>query len=401
MTRPQRRTVRRLLTGAGLILLTGVASAAGYTIQELTITGFRPTDINNSGQMIGTITDAATGLSVGAFWNGSSVAPLTPLPYPADWPAGSLSYAEADRLNNSGQIAGGSYFLRHGGGSGSAATVWQNLTPQALGLLPGYTMSRVGGINDSGLVVGTSSCWPACDGETAATAWHGGAPTDLGGLPGHTVSGANGVNNAGDVVGFSGPVNNGSEAHATLWHSGQIIDLGSGSASGINDVGTVIGQIGHTGGGAAYWSDGSTIPTLLEWGNYDVATDINQAGDIVGSRLLVDGPLILSHGMIFSHGKSTDINALMDVGTWTDVVITSIVANNDAGQLLATGQTFTGKQLSLLLNPCADCDLVNYQYAYERYLRVSGIPEASAWAYVAVGLGFLLWVARCRVRGSS
>ncbi len=77
-----------------------------------------------------------------------------------------------------------------------------------------------------------------------ATEWSGGSVINLGGLPGYTESSASGVNDVGQIVGYSVV---GGVAYATEWSGSSVIDLeglpGSTKnvALGVNNSGQVVG----------------------------------------------------------------------------------------------------------------------------------------------------------------
>ena len=81
-----------------------------------------------------------------------------------------------------------------------------------------------------------------------ATGTPSGAPLELAPLDGHVASVALGVNTSGDVVGESEPASG--EAHAVVWAAGASgvpgppLDLGTGSASAVNDLERVAGHGG-------------------------------------------------------------------------------------------------------------------------------------------------------------
>jgi probable HAF family extracellular repeat protein len=113
-----------------------------------------------------------------------------------------------------------------------------------LGTLPGGAYSEARGINNQGQAVGFSS---ALRGPDHAVMFAGGQVFDLGIYPGGTRSIAVAINNFGQAVG-SGDVADGT-AHALLFQNGQVVDLGrlpggqGSSAHGINDRGDIVGVV--------------------------------------------------------------------------------------------------------------------------------------------------------------
>ena len=169
-----------------------------------------------------------------------------------DMLGGTSSYAYG--INDSGQIVGSIT----GANGTTSATLWSNGTTAYLDSLGGSYNTAIG-INASGQIIsgnyinGTS----ADNGAYRATIWNGGTITELGTLGG-TGSVANSINASGDVVGFSS--NSGNLANlATLWSNGNVIDLNSFlpqsikeagwilySANAINDSGTIVGAASNS-----------------------------------------------------------------------------------------------------------------------------------------------------------
>lgn len=215
-------------------------------------------DINNAGVIVGISSNGT--VSRPTRWTNGVAADLGTI-------AGTASATgRAWAINQNGQIAG----LSTSASGTSQATLWSagaitNLT--SLG--DGTRFSQAFGINDLGVVVGSSSTGQTVGqliGTTSTTAitrafaWTGGTMTELAPFnlygPGNTGpttnyhSVANDININGLIVGNSQRIA-GSAAVATLWQNGVAIDLntliapGSGwnllSAEGINNAGDIVG----------------------------------------------------------------------------------------------------------------------------------------------------------------
>jgi probable HAF family extracellular repeat protein len=244
----------------------------------------QPTGINLSDEVVGFYGDQTLGFH--AFrWKDGTLTTLEAFP-------GSLG-GYAVGINSSGQIVGTSDMI----GAAARSWIWQNGAYTDLGLPAGSTTFRAVAINDAGQVVGTaaspslqSSVWiwqngtfTALPSSAAASAlaindagvvvgivatpegehaarWQNGVMTDLGHLPGDTNSEAEGINSDGQIVGISyipGSETNSFVAHAFLWDSGKMINLGALATNGdfaeaiaINRSGQIAGQSIGSGPGA-------------------------------------------------------------------------------------------------------------------------------------------------------
>jgi probable HAF family extracellular repeat protein len=226
-------------------------------------------------------------------------------------------------INNAGQVVGQSYPT-----VGSKAVIWNGGTPTALSPLPSGTTSVGLGINDAAQVVGYSD---TTGGVTHAAIWNGTTPTDLGAVS------ASGINNVGQVVGTS------AANHATVWNGTTPTDLGTlggtvSSATGINNRGQVVGSSGTTGDAAAravVWN--GTTPTALaplagDANSY--ANGINNRGQVVGYDVHIAG-ISGSQAVIWNGTTPTGLGTLGGL---------SSVANgiNSRGQLVGWSDAVGG-----------------------------------------------------------
>jgi probable HAF family extracellular repeat protein len=228
----------------------------------------------------------------------------------------------------------------------SCATEWSNGGFITLPLLPGFIYSQAAGINDAGQVVGIST---DAAGHVVATEWSNGQVINL---PGAPYSAAGSINHAGQVVGFS-PV--GGDQTATEWSNGQVIYLplppgflgGSVSiATGINDVGQVVGQSMSMHGGsqvATEWSNGQLIELGgLPGSTFSSANSINNAGQVVGVSAIgggVIGGVFMSPVGVATEWSNGQVIELPILPGFTESFALGI---NDAGQVVGTSNDATG-----------------------------------------------------------
>jgi probable HAF family extracellular repeat protein len=186
--------------------------------------------INNANRVVGdSLTSRAT--YTGAFlWESNVMRGLIDL---NETTFDSTAYGISDANEIVGEKAGRAFAARGG-------------LLQDLGVMPGDAGSRATAVNLTGQVVGDSF---GADATPRAFLWDLGRMRALGVLPGDVASEARAINAGGDVVGRSGPAGF-SRSRAVLWQDGIAIDLNQRitpgdwtltSASGINDIGQIVG----------------------------------------------------------------------------------------------------------------------------------------------------------------
>jgi probable HAF family extracellular repeat protein len=333
---------------AGLVLLASLwgigasANAAGYAFVLLPplpgSTESTGLGLNDRGQVVGWSGAGEAAPLRATRWDGATAVALLGLDH--------RDNSTALDISNAGQVVGS---------SGSRATLWNSGVPTDLGTLGGSYSTAVA-ISRAGQVVGYSTL-PGDDANyNHATLWNGLIAIDLGTLGG-TFSSASGINSAGQVVGTSYLAGNLGGSHAVLWNGGTATDLGLGSASKINDRSQVVGQSfedpASNSRRATLWSAGVRIDLGTLGGSLSMATDINNAGQIVGSSLLPGD--VISHAVIWLGTVATDLNTFLDAPTreagW---YLSDAAAINARGWITGTAfNALTNERRAYLLRPAS------------------------------------------------
>jgi probable HAF family extracellular repeat protein len=222
-----------------------------------------------------------------------------------------ISYSSAHAINGLGQIVGES--STNSDGSVIHAVLWEtNGTKVDLGVLSG-NYSSANAINSSGIIVGESSV----EGTTNTHAFiYTNGIVPLGTLGGD-YSSAKSINDAGVVVGESTEVIGGvTNLQAFIYQNGSMSSLSaqaaavgadSSSASGINNLGQIVGYLGFGQFTQAFLFDGTNMVNLNQcisadsgFANLSTADGINDRGQIIGSGTLTNGDY---HGYLLTLAK--------------------------------------------------------------------------------------------------
>lgn len=326
-----------------------VANAQTYLFQSVGTANlpFTPRAINNAGQVVGAVADPTTGYAQPVLQDGSVSTTLATLG----------TGGTAVVLNNSGQVAG--YSTDKSGVQ--YPVVWTNGLPVILSLPAGSSGAAINGINDAGVVVGSTSLYPYY-GPTTATAWSGNSTAALGSLFDGGNSSATGINNTGQIVGF---VNNGlgngyGVQRAVTWNGAIPTALASlgvnnccDSANAINDSGVVVGSSVDINENtrAVMWI--GTQPTALaQMSGADVALALNNFGFAVGADNVASG---FEHAVMWNTNTNTaiDLNSLLTADElaagWE---LKSAYGINDSGAIIGTDfNRLTGSFSAFMLTP--------------------------------------------------
>lgn len=213
-----------------------------------------PTDLNNSGDVVGSCWNSSPGQFRAFVWKSGALTNLGALP------GDGASHAAA--INDSGQAVGYSQ-----GSSGTRAVIWAGAAIRALKAVG--TRTGALDINASGQVAG----WSANGDAYRAALWQGDSVVDLG-LSGSAVA----INRSGEIVVSEIVITHGRRAR--LWRSGSVTDL-LFDAAGITDSGLVFG--GEYDGVPLVWAAGTLRDLGVIPKNADGAvTGINERGQAVG-----------------------------------------------------------------------------------------------------------------------
>lgn len=219
--------------------------------------------------------------------------------------------------------------------------LWRDGSMQALPILPsespyGYAVA----INASGTVCGYGN---TTERHQSALLWRAGSVRVLPSLPGGSSWGAYGINDIDQVAGESADATG--RAHMVWWdEAGRLHDLGLGRLAGINASGQVVGlQSGEKGMSerAVRSVDGVLYDLGTLGGPFSAASAINSRGDVVGWSNVAHGS---AHGFLYS-GRH-----LINLGVPPSATSSRALALNDAGEIVGTAITASGRRAILWQN---------------------------------------------------
>jgi uncharacterized membrane protein len=308
-------------------------------------------------------------------------------------------------INNSGVVVGTSL----NGDAFPRSATWSGVTPTDV--RPGDWLSWGQAINDAGQIAGS---YGTNYGRFSVTRVYGSPYSDgaIGNL-GVSDTAARDINNSGVIVGSAYTQGWAGEplypmafygTHAALWNGTSSIDLHPQSAqtsqaNAINDAGLIVGVVDQD---AALWN-GNTL-TLLGQG---VATDINNAGVIAGSAN--DHAVIWNGNVqtILGEGSAAAINTLSQVvgsahghaflwdgGQAIDLNNFLSTAAKDAGWILE--QAVGINDLGWIVANAYNTNTMLYQ-AYV----LSPAPEPATYLMLLLGIGWITWKARSRKNAAT
>lgn len=246
-------------------------------------------------------------------------------------------FARATDLNESGVVVGWSWLA-------DDVTVrafrWTEPTGMvALGSLGGDAQAAA--VDESGRIVGWSE---TADGEQHAVLWRaGGSIVDLGTLPGDEWSEALAITDDGTVLGVSAGAD-GIGRRSFVWDEAlgaRALSLPDGLvASDLNDAGWIVGNPGFVDDPVGGFRELDTLG-----GSSAVAQAVNAAGAVAGSADLYPGDEASQAVLWDAAGVPTGLGTLPGVGPYTDGCCTGALDLNATGIVVGWG-TVDGDDVS-------------------------------------------------------
>lgn len=290
------------------------------------------TAINNLGQIAGTAVDATATQQI-VVWRGGVISPIAAV-------AGAMP---PSAINDLGEVV--SYTSSNDGIYWDPSGAASLLPP-----IPGGIYSPARGINNAGLIPGSSFLPLGLQGEGHAGLWNRTTfLRDLGQMNvvpswAQPTAEARGVNDLGEVVGIASAADGLGRRHF-LWRNGTFTDLGPAGGFEpdrrmlINNCGLIAGN--ESDGVQAFpwaWQSGVRTPLPGLAGQVPAygyhVHGINNAGDLVGSRLSVSLPGTFGNfpiAVLWRAGQA------IDLGVFPGGAYSSASDINDSGEIVGSG----------------------------------------------------------------
>ena len=226
------------------------------------------------------------------------------------------------------------------------------LTPE----LPPYEgTSFASAINDHGQIVG------AIDDDDSffyeGILFADGSRTILGGLGGGSTRPAD-INNAGQIVGTSSTT--AGLGHAFVWQNGVMTDLGvlegdqDSAASAINADGVIVGTSGRLDADSAvtytpFIVENGVMSAIPVQSSEAYATDVNDAGAVVGIMRTSGASSSPYHAWIYVDGVVTNLNSLIPSGSGLHLAYANAI--NNKGEIVGLAYDAQRQAHGFLLTP--------------------------------------------------
>lgn len=326
--------------------------AAGYTGHVLSSPADSyswASDINDSGQIVGTVQHVANCNNSAVLWNSYGSSPQLI--------GESNSCSSASLINNAGLVIG-----QHESPPGHQVSFFWSTSAGITNSGSNFFMRA---LNENGTIVGCSSInnheVPVVSSTTGSMTY---LDNPCGGVGGHAFD----VNNSGYIVGESF-LSISPRFHASIWYDGDAVDIGAfgvtcSQAIGINNIGQVVG---------IYGEDEGSVGNFIWSANADTIFIPSFASLDGGSFAPID---ISDNGIVLGNAK---VNGVDTVITWS----------------MTGGYTIVGTGLASAINSSGW--IVGISDLNESKAMVwQPVPEPSAFAVLAGGLVAIISQARRR-----